>query len=76
MSCGEKNVGGFRIDYNGETLGLFHNNSTNEITVDLSKCTGLDGYSFTELADYIGVGSAKLNATMLTVGPQTSVILK
>jgi len=76
VSCGEKNVGGFRIDYNGETIGLFHNNSTNEITVDLSKCTGLGGYSFTELADCIGVGSAKLNGTMLTIGPQTSVILK
>ena len=46
------------------------------MTVDLSNCTGLGGYSFTKLCDCIGVGSAKLEGTMLTIGPQTSVILK
>ena len=73
VSCGEKNLGGFIIEYNGETIGLLHNNSTSEITIDLGV---IKGYSFTKISDYVGVGSAKLNGTSLTVGPQTSVILK
>ena len=70
---GTKNFGGFRIEYEGETLALLHNNSTEEVTFDLSK---FEGCSFSELCDFIGVGSATLKGTTLTVGPQTSVILK
>ncbi len=73
LSGGSKNFGGFRIDYEGETLGLFHNNSTEEITYDLSQCKEV---SFGQLCDSIGVGSASLKGTILTVGPQTSVIVK
>ena len=73
VSCGEKNLGGFIIEYNGEAIGLLHNNSTSEITIDLGV---IKGYSFTKISDYVGVGSDKLNGTSLTVGPQTSVILK
>lgn len=68
-----KNFGGFRIDYQGETLILLHNTSTEEVSYDLSK---LEAYAVTELCDYIGVGDAKLEGTTLTLGPQTSVILK
>ena len=68
-----KNLGGFRIDYAGEVLGLLHNNSTAEVSYDLSK---LENGSFTEICDFIGMGSASLEGTVLTVGPQTSVILK
>ena len=68
-----KNLGGFRIEYEGELLGLLHNNGNAEITYDLSKFA--DG-SFTELCDFIGAGSAVLEGTMLTIGAQTSVILK
>ena len=73
LDCGSKNFGGFRIEYAGETLGLFHNNSTEEITYDLSQCKEV---SFGQLCDFIGVGSASLDGTTLTVGPQTSVIVK
>lgn len=73
ISCGSKNLGGFAIEYEGETLGLIHNTSTEELTFDLS---GLDGISFTELCDAIGMGNAVLEGTILTVGPQTSVILE
>jgi len=68
-----KNLGGFRIDYQGEILGLVHNNGTAEASFDLSK---LKDISFTEVCDFIGAGSAKLEGTMLTIGPQTSAILK
>ncbi len=76
VSCGNKNLGGFYIEYNGEILGLIHNNSTSEITVDLSAITGLDGHTLSKICDYIGSGTATLDGTTLTVGPQTSVILE
>jgi len=72
LSCG-KTFGGFAIEHNGETLGLFHNVSTEEVTYDLSK---LEGYTFGELCDFVGVGTASLDGTVLTVGPQTSVIVR
>ena len=72
LSCG-KTFGGFAIEYGGETIGLFHNVSTEEVSYDLSK---LEGYAFSELCDFIGVGTATLEGTVLTVGPQTSVIVK
>ena len=68
-----KNLGGFRIDYQDEVLGLVHNNSTAEVSYDLSK---LKNAAFTEVCDFIGMGSAVLDGTVLTVGPQTSAVLK
>ena len=70
---GGKNLGGFSIAYEGETLGVLHNTSTEEISCDL---TSLSGGNFTEICDYIGLGSATLEGATLTLGPQTSVILK
>ena len=68
-----KNFGGFAISYEGENLYLLHNTSTEEVSYDLSK---LEGHTVTELCEFIGVGTAVLEGTVLTVGPQTSVILK
>lgn len=76
ISCGSKNLGGFRIAYNEETIGMFHNTSTEEQSYDLSKCPGSDGYIFNKIAESIGQGNAKLEGSILTVGPQTSVIVK
>ena len=73
LDCGEEKFGGFLITYGEETLGLLHNTSTEEITYDLSS---LEGCGFSELCDYIGVGNAALEGTVLTVGPQTSVIVR
>ena len=72
INC-SKNLGGFAIAYEGQILGLLHNNSEQEVTYDLSK---LKDYTFAEVCDFIGVGSATLEGTVLTVEPQTSVILK
>lgn len=70
---GGKNLGGFSIAYEGETIGLLHNNSDEALTCDLSS---LSGGNFTQILDYIGVGNATLEGTTLTIGPQTSVIVK
>jgi len=76
VNFGEKNLGGFKITYGDEIIGLFHNTSTEEMSYDLSKCAELDGITFSKIADCIGQGKAKLEGTILTVGPQTSVIVK
>lgn len=71
-----KNFGGFIVEYNGEVLLILHNTSTEEVSFDLSKCAALSGYSIDELCDYIGINKANLKGTVLTLGAQTSVILK
>ena len=76
LGTSEKNLGGFLIDYNGEKLVIIHNTSTEEISYNLSECADLEGVEISKLCDFIGVGDAELDGNMLTVGPQTSVILK
>ena len=76
LICGITEFGGFLIEHEDQKLGLFHNTSGEEITYDLSQCKDLDGYTFSTLCDYIGAGTAKLEGTILTVGPYTSVILQ
>ncbi len=66
-------VGGFEIRYGDESLGLIHNTTNFESTVDLSEYTGC---TFTELVEIIGLGSASLEGTILTIGANTSVILR
>jgi glycosidase len=76
VGTSEKNLAGFLVDYQGEKLVIMHNTSTSEISYDLSECADLDGYTVKELCDFIGVGNAKLEGNILTIGAQTSVILK
>jgi glycosidase len=74
ISCGK--LAGFLVEYNGETLIIIHNATTEKITYDLTKCKSLSGVSMETLCDYIGVGTASLDGTTLTISGQTSVILK
>ena len=76
VSSSHKNVGGFVIEYEGETLLLLHNTSMEEISIDLSECKELDGRTFSKICDAIGAGEATLKGTVLTLGPQTSVIIE
>ena len=69
---GSKNLSGFVIEYQGEKLVLLHNNSNGELTYDLSKLEG----NFAELGAFVGMGNATLEGTILTLGPQTSAIVK
>ncbi len=70
---GGKNLGGFSIRYEDETIGVLHNTSTAEISCDL---TSLSGGNFTQILECIGVGEARLEGGTLILGAQTSVILK
>ena len=73
---GEKNLGGFLVEYEGEKLLILHNTAQEEQTLDLSACKDLQGESFEKLCDFIGVGTAKLEGSTLTLGPQTSAIVQ
>ena len=75
VTTAEKNFGGFLIKYEGETLLLLHNTSTEEITVDLSTLKGLGDHKAEKIFDYVGMGNVKLKGTTLTLGGQTSVII-
>lgn len=75
LTYSEKNFGGFLITYNEEQTVLLHNTSTEEMTIDLSLCTDCPT-TISKVAVYIGQGDAKLDGMKLTIGPQTSVIIK
>lgn len=76
IQCGNKSLGGFLVKYNGSYVVIIHNASSAEMSYDLTRCAALAGMSVTELCDYIGVGEANLNGTILTIGGYTSVILR
>ena len=67
--------GGFYVEYEGEILGIFHNTSDRPISLDLSKCGGIDGHTFTQICEVLG-SEATLDGNMLTIGAYTSIILK
>ena len=63
-------LGGFTASYEGVTVAVLHNTTTEAVTVDLSTVTDLP---FTHIRAAIGLGSATLDGTTLTLDPQTSV---
>lgn len=77
IGTAEKNLGGFLVEYDSEKLIILHNTSAvDELSYDLSECSALSGYTPSEICDIIGIGSARLEGSVITVGPQTSVIIK
>ena len=69
----DKNFGGFTVEYEGESLGIFHNTSSEPLSYDLG---AYEGCGFAQLCEVIGMGGATLEGSLLTVDAQTSVILK
>ena len=70
---GDGKLGGFVSVWEGKAVCVLHNASTEEKSVDLSTLTDR---SFTVLAASIGAGGAKLDGTVLTLGGQTSAVLR
>lgn len=62
-------LGGFVITYQGETTCLLHNVSYETVEIELPE-------GFEKLCDFVGLNSARLSNGKLSIGPQTSVILK
>ncbi|MGN0824708.1 MAG: alpha-amylase family glycosyl hydrolase [Candidatus Coproplasma sp.] len=81
IACGEykalkfsgTKLGGFTSTLNGSTVAVLHNTTTSEITVDLSTVSDID---FKVIRATAGLNGAKLNGTTLTLGAQTSVVIK
>lgn len=66
-------VGGFTATWNASTVAVIHNTTDKVQTVDLA---GVTDMPFTTLAAYAGNGQATLEGTVLTLGPQTSAVLR
>ena len=75
FTTSNKNVAGFIVEYGGEYLFIVHNNSANEVSIDLSTVKGLSGYDITKLCETLG-NSASLKGATLKISGYTSVILK
>ncbi len=70
LSLGDK-MGGFISTWNGSSVCVLHNPTTRSISVDLSELG-----SFSAVSAFIGLDTVTLEGTTLTVGPQTSVVLR
>lgn len=66
-------LGGFTSTLNGSTVAVLHNTTTEEITVDLSTVSNIE---FKQIRATAGSNGATLNGTTLTLGAQTSVVIK
>ena len=64
---------GFLCEYNGSYVAVFHNTTTDAVTLDLSKLTDVQLIS---LVAVVGLGGATLEGTTLTIEGQTSVVLR
>lgn len=67
--------GGFTSTYEGSTVGVFHNTTDSEVTIDLS--SGCD-HQFSKIVAQVGFfeNNAALDGNTLTISGQTSVILR
>lgn len=73
LDVADSKLGGFLSTYEGSTVAVLHNTTQNPLTIDLAQVTDV---SLTVINAIVGVGSATLEGTVLTVDGQTSVVLK
>ena len=73
LSFNSSKFGGFKVDYNGSTLFILHNTGEDELVIDLSLT---NPYQYNKIVECIGFGTAKLEGSVLTIGPKTSIIIK
>ena len=69
----EDKMGGFISTWEGSSVCVIHNPTGRSISVDLASVTEL---TFAGISAVIGLEGAELNGTVLTVGGQTSVVLR
>ena len=66
-------MGCFTCTYEGSTVTIFQNTGITPVELDLST---VEGINVSKITDYIGVADASLDGTLLTVGEQTTVIMR
>ncbi len=69
----EGNLGGFVSTYEGKSVAVLHNTTTEAVQIDLSQIPELAGMAVQAFA---GLGNATLEGTILTIQAQTSVVLR
>lgn len=73
LNLKDTKVGGFEFSYEGKKVYVLHNTSGSSATVDLS------GYGFSlaqGITSVMGIEDASLEGDVLTIGAQTSVVLR
>ena len=65
--------GGFVSTYEGSHVMVLHNTTNETVTIDLSQWSS---YQISTLAAVVGLGTATMDGTILTLGGQTSVVLR
>ena len=73
LNLKEGKVGGFLSQYEGKTVAVIHNTTTDAVSIDLSKYPDIPANL---LAAYVGGGTATLTGSILTIAGQTSVVLR
>ena len=72
LSFEDTKAGGFLCTWNGRTAGVFHNTGKQEAVLDLREA----GYPFERIEAVIGKKDASFADGILTLGSQTSAVLK
>ncbi len=73
LSLPDTKVGGFTADWNGKSVCVLHNTTSKDVTLNLNDLKLED---YTVLKSFIGLGEASLDGDKLTIGAQTSVVLR
>ncbi len=71
-------LGGFISEWQGRSVCVIHNTTAEELTLDLSGVSEISAMNASgiSLAAYIGPGGALLSGSVLTIGAQTSVVMR
>ena len=73
LSSSIKTIGGFTSTYNNTTVCVIHNSSLESVTIDLATLTNL---TFTKIGGYTGLDEAILENNKITIGAQSSIVLR
>ncbi len=73
LAFADTKLGGFIATADGVSVCVLHNTTQRDITVDLADVTDM---TFSSVAASIGAGAAALDGTTVTLGAQTSAVLR
>ena len=68
LNLNNEHVGGFKVTYNNEITYIIHNNSDSSITIDNLK--------YNQIIEVIGLNDASYQNGQLTIGAQTSILIR
>lgn len=72
LEFADTNAGGFVAEYEGTAVAVLHNPTDGAVTLDLANATDVP---FAAVGNALGMGSASLDGTVLTLDAQTSAVL-